>query len=188
MARARLCVRRMRKHRRTCLTPSAAARVASCARPRVSARVRGPGPGGKDQLRERRHLLTSVILSPHNLEEKEKNEKGTHCGPREETSPLRLRGSGRATAGRGASERPFLLPSCQARLPAAVKYHHGLLSGPPMSRRGPRGREGANELWRFGWGSCSITEPAYDGSMNRNSLEADQNLPPGPAPTQVHEG
>lgn len=88
MARARLCVRRMRKHRRTCLTPSAAARVASCARPRVSARVRGPGPGGKDQLRERRHLLTSVILSPHNLEEKEKNEKGTHCGPREETSPL----------------------------------------------------------------------------------------------------
>lgn len=55
---------------------------------RTSARVRGPGPGGKDQLRERRHLLTSVILSPHNLEEKEKNEKGTHCGPREETSPL----------------------------------------------------------------------------------------------------
>lgn len=99
----------------------------------------------------------------------------------------RLRGSGRATAGRGASERPFLLPSCQARLPAAVKYHHGLLSGPPMSRRGPRGREGPNELWRFGWGSCSITEPAYDGSMNRNSLEADQNLPPAPAPTQVHE-
>lgn len=41
-----------------------------------------------------------------------------------------------------------------------------------MSRQGPRGREGPNELWRFGWGSRSITEPTYDGSMSRNSLEA----------------
>lgn len=75
---------------------------------------------------------------------------------------------------------PFLFSFCQPRLREAVKYNYGSLRCPPMSRMDSHGAEGTRMSCSvLVVGSCSITKPAYDRSMNRNSLYPDRNSPQG---------